>query len=169
MVMNELDRREDPQNDEYLPGCAMVDSCSNILTGDQFYNFLNHNFDRHYEQNRAPLGLYFHAAWLKNNPEFLDAFLYWIDEILSNHNDVYFVTMTQVIQWIQNPRTITESKSFEPWKEKCIVDGPPACWVPHTCKLTSKEVPGETINLQTCVRCPNNYPWVNDPTGDGFF
>ncbi|BFF97165.1 uncharacterized protein DMAD_05635 [Drosophila madeirensis] len=169
MVMNELDRREDPANDEYLPGCAMVDSCSNILTGDQFYNFLNHNFDRHYDQNRAPLGLYFHAAWLKNNPEFLDAFLYWIDEILANHNDVYFVTMTQVIQWMQNPRTISEVKNFEPWREKCVVEGKPACWVPNTCKLTSKEVPGETINLQTCVRCPNNYPWVNDPTGDGFF
>nr|XP_029731243.1 uncharacterized protein LOC109401597 isoform X3 [Aedes albopictus] len=169
MVMNELDRREDPNNDEYLPGCAMVDSCSNILTGDQFYNFLNHNFDRHYEQNRAPLGLYFHAAWLKNNPEFLDAFVYWIDEVLSNHNDVYFVTMTQVIQWIQNPRTVSEVKNFEPWREKCAVEGKPACWVPSSCKLTSKEVPGETINLQTCVRCPNNYPWVNDPTGDGFF
>ncbi|KAF7281270.1 chitin deacetylase-like protein serp [Rhynchophorus ferrugineus] len=169
MVLNELDRREDPTNDEYLPGCAMVDSCSNILTGDQFYNFLNHNFDRHYEENRAPLGLYFHAAWLKNNPEFLDAFLYWVDEILSNHNDVYFVTMTQVIQWIQNPRTVSESKNFEPWREKCVVDGPPACWVPHSCKLTSKEVPGETINLQTCVRCPNNYPWLKDPTGDGIF
>ncbi|CAG2053972.1 unnamed protein product [Timema podura] len=169
MVMNELDRREDPQFDEYLPGCAMVDSCSNILSGDQFYNFLNHNFDRHYEKNRAPLGLYFHAAWLKNNPEYLDAFLYWIDEILANHNDVYFVTMTQVIQWIQNPRTVTEVKNFEPWREKCSVEGKPSCWVPHSCKLTSKEIPGETINLQTCVRCPNNYPWLNDPTGDGFF
>ena len=31
MVMNELDRREDPDIDEDLPGCAMVDSCSNIL------------------------------------------------------------------------------------------------------------------------------------------
>ncbi|RZF33215.1 hypothetical protein LSTR_LSTR009760 [Laodelphax striatellus] len=169
MVMNELDRREDPNFDEYLPGCAMVDSCSNILTGDQFYNFLNHNFDRHYDQNRAPLGLYFHAAWLKNNPEFLDAFLYWIDEVLEKYKDVYFVTMTQVIQWIQNPRTVSEVKNFEPWREKCAVEGQPACWVPHSCKLTSKEVPGETINLQTCVRCPNNYPWVNDPTGDGFF
>lgn len=169
MVLNELDRREDPTNDEYLAGCAMVDSCSNILTGDQFYNFLNHNFDRHYQENRAPLGLYFHAAWLKNNPEFLDAFLYWIDEILANRNDVYFVTMTQVIQWIQNPRTVSEAKSFEPWREKCVVEGPPACWVPHSCKLTSKEVPGETINLQTCVRCPNNYPWLSDPTGDGIF
>uniref|UniRef100_A0A8D8XGB1 Chitin-binding type-2 domain-containing protein n=1 Tax=Cacopsylla melanoneura TaxID=428564 RepID=A0A8D8XGB1_9HEMI len=169
MVMNELDRREDPNFDEYLAGCAMVDSCSNILTGDQFYNFLNHNFDRHYDQNRAPLGLYFHAAWLKNNPEFLDAFLYWVDEILERHKDVYFVTMTQVIQWIQNPRTITEVKNFDPWREKCAVEGNPACWVPHACRLTSKEVPGETINLQTCVRCPNNYPWLNDPTGDGFF
>jgi hypothetical protein len=46
MVMNELDRREDPTIDEDLPGCAMIDSCNNILTGDQFYNFLNYNFDR---------------------------------------------------------------------------------------------------------------------------
>lgn len=34
MVMNELDRREDPNIDEDIPGCAMVDSCSNILTGN---------------------------------------------------------------------------------------------------------------------------------------
>merc|ERR1712203_1136049 len=61
MVMNELDRREDPTVDEDLPGCAMVDSCSNILSGDQFYNFLTHNFYRHFDQNRAPLGLFFHA------------------------------------------------------------------------------------------------------------
>merc|ERR1712098_780442 len=66
MVINELDRREDPTIDEDLAGCAMVDSCSNILSGDQFYNFLTHNFYRHFDQNRAPLGLFFHAAWLKN-------------------------------------------------------------------------------------------------------
>lgn len=35
MVMNELDRREDPNLDEDIPGCAMVDSCSNILTGEE--------------------------------------------------------------------------------------------------------------------------------------
>lgn len=74
----------------------MVDSCSNILSGDQFYNFLNYNFDRHYLTNRAPFGLYYHAAWLKNNAEYFDALLYWLDEILTQHKDVYFVTMTQV-------------------------------------------------------------------------
>lgn len=73
--------------------------------------------------------------------------------------------MTQVIQWIQNPRQSSEIKNFDPWKEKCAVDpsSPPACWVPNSCKLTSKEVPGETLNLQTCMRCPNNFPWVQDP------
>lgn len=74
--------------------------------------------------------------------------------------------MTQVIQWMQNPKTLNEIKNFEPWKEKCAVDvtAKPACWLPNTCRLTSKEVPGELINLQTCVRCPNNLPWLNDPT-----
>lgn len=72
----------------------MVDSCANIMTGDQFYNFLNHNFDRHYKTNRAPLGVFFHASWLKLNPEFQDAFIQWIDEVLDK-NDVYFTTMTQ--------------------------------------------------------------------------
>lgn len=136
-----------------------------FFTGDQFYAFLNHNFERHYDSNRAPLGLYFHAAWLKNNPEFLEAFLYWVDEVLANHNDVYFVTMTQVIQWIQNPRQSTEIKNFDPWKDKCSVDSttPSACGVPNACKLTSKEVQGETLNLHTCMRCPQNYPWINDP------
>ena len=54
---------------------------SSIRGEEQFYNFLNYNFYRHYEQNRAPLGLGFHAAWLKNNPRFFDTFLYWLDEI----------------------------------------------------------------------------------------
>ncbi|XP_043466279.1 chitin deacetylase 1-like [Leptopilina heterotoma] len=121
MVMNELDPREDPSNDEYLPGCGMVDSCSNILIADQFYNVLIHNFDRHYNQNKAPLGLHFHTTWLKNNPEFFDAFVYWVDEVLENYNDVYFVTMTQAIKWIQNPQTVSESKSFESWRDKCVV------------------------------------------------
>merc|ERR1711945_66662 len=119
MVMNEMDRREDPTLEEEISGCAMIDSCSNLLTGDQFYNFLTHNFYRYFDQNRAPFPLFLHSVWLKNNPEFLDAFLYWMDEVLENHPEVYFVTMTQVIQWIQNPVTTDKAKNFGPWQEKC--------------------------------------------------
>jgi len=167
MVMNELDRREDPTIDEDLAGCAMVDSCSNILSGDQFYNFLTHNFYRHFDQNRAPLGLFFHAAWLKNNPEYLDAFLYWVDEVLESHPEAYFITMTQVIQWIQNPVSVDSAKNYAPWQEKCSPGPRTNCLVPNSCKLSTDELGGESIRMHTCMRCPNKYPWLNDPTGDG--
>jgi len=166
--INELDRREDPTVDEDLPGCAMVDSCSNIRSGDQFYNFLTHNFYRHFDQNRAPLGLFFHSSWLKNTPEFLDAFLYWIDEVLANHPEVYFVTQTQVIQWIQDPVTVEAARNFPAWQEKCSPGPRTECLVPNTCKLgNDKELPGQQLVMYTCTRCPNIYPWKNDPYGEG--
>jgi len=166
--INELDRREDPTVDEDLPGCAMVDSCSNIRSGDQFYNFLTHNFYRHFDQNRAPLGLFFHSSWLKNNPEFLDAFLYWIDEVLANHPEVYFVTQTQVIQWIQDPVTVEAARNFPAWQEKCSPGPRTECLVPNACKLANdKELPGQQLVMYTCTRCPNQYPWKNDPYGEG--
>merc|ERR1712192_347835 len=132
MVMNELDRREDPTIDEDIAGCAMVDSCPNILSGDQFYNFLTHNFYRHFDQNRAPLGLFFHAAWLKKNPVSVDS-----------------------------------AKNYAPWQEKCSPGPRTNCLVPNSCKLSTDELSGESIRMHTCMRCPNKYPWLNDPTGDG--
>jgi len=167
MVMNELDRREDPRIDDNLPGCAQVDSCSNILSGEQFYNFLNHNFDRHYLTNRAPLSLNFHSAWLKKG-DFLDYLLRWIEEI-QTIKDVYFVTMTQVIEWMQERPTIDNTESFPVWKKKC--DPPTAfpCSKPggNNCALRSDSVQG-TFNMQTCQRCPPNFPWLNDPSGNNF-
>nr|AUM57318.1 chitin deacetylase protein 2 [Tetranychus cinnabarinus] len=167
IVMNELDRREDPQFDEDLSGCSMVDSCANILSAEQFYNFLNHNFDRHYKTNRAPLGLFFHASWLKSNPDFFEVFIQWIDEML-NKKDVYFVTMSQVLQWMQSPTSLDSITDFEAWKEKCTVSGQPHCSLPRQCALNSRELPGETVRLHTCMECSRNYPWLEDPTGDYF-
>ena len=46
--------------------------------------------------------------------------------------------------------------------------GQPHCSLPNACPLTTRELPGETLRLHTCVECPNNYPWLLDPTGDGF-
>lgn len=40
MVMNELDRRDDPSFDEELSGCSMVDQCANIISG-KFIRFSN--------------------------------------------------------------------------------------------------------------------------------
>ena len=95
MVINELDRRDDPDFDESLPGCHLVSSCSNILTPEQFARMLRHNFNRHFQTNRAPLGLHFHASWLLQNKGFVKELVKFIDEMI-DRNDVYFVTMLQV-------------------------------------------------------------------------
>lgn len=147
-----------------LSGCVMVDQCSNIITGELLYDFLNRNFNRHYGSNRAPLGLYFHASWLLNR-DFLDALITWVDDKLKM-NDVYFTTMTQVIRWMQNPTQIKDIKSFEPFNAKCKVEGEPACYNPNQCALVTKDLPGETNRLHTCTECPQYYPWISDPTGD---
>ncbi len=60
-----------------------------------FYRLLRHNFNRHFSTNRAPLGLNFHASWLKSKREFREELVKFIDEMLAR-NDVYFVTMLQV-------------------------------------------------------------------------
>lgn len=96
--MNELDRRDDPTFDESLPGCHMVDSCSNIQTGEQFARLLRHNFNRHFNSNRAPLGLHFHASWLKSKKEYREELIKFIEEMLAR-SDVYFVTMVQVSEF----------------------------------------------------------------------
>merc|ERR1719452_3793 len=103
--MNEFDPREQPGSDldEQVSGCSFLDSCSSINSPDNLYNVLTHNFIRHYEQNRAPMGMFLHAAWLKKQPEMLDALLFWLDEVLSTYDDVYLVTMSQVLAWMQSP------------------------------------------------------------------
>jgi hypothetical protein len=76
--------------------------------------------------------------------------------------------LSQVIQWMQNPTELTSLRDFQEWKEKCDVKGQPYCSLPNACPLTTRELPGETLRLFTCMECPNNYPWILDPTGDGF-
>jgi len=168
MPINELDRRDDPTFDERLSGCHLVSSCSNIYESEQFARMIRHNFNRHYSTNRAPLSLSFDAAWLKVNKGFTKVLTDWMTETLEEHNDVYFLNMIQVLEWIQKPTDINSLRDFQEWKEKCDVKGQPYCSLPNPCPLNTRELPGETVRLHTCMECPNNYPWLLDPTGDGF-
>lgn len=129
---------------------------------------IRHNFNRHYTNNRAPLSLSFDAAWLKVNKGFTKVLTDWMIETLEEHNDVYFLNMIQVLEWIQKPTDINSLRDFQEWKQKCDVKGQPHCSLPNACPLTTRELPGETLRLHTCMECPNNYPWIIDPTGDGF-
>ena len=148
MVMNEIDPREEPGSlDEQVSGCTMLDSCADIRNEDSLYNVLTHNFIRlfskyqcfsspdiqycrHYEQNRAPLGLYLHAAWFVKSPEMMDALLFWLDEVLRSYDDVYIVSMSQVLAWMQSPTSSNQAVQFPPWLSKCSsLDTPDTCEV----------------------------------------
>lgn len=74
----------------------------------------------------------------------------------------------QVIKWMQNPTELSALRDFQDWKETCDEKGQPYCSLPNACPLTTRELPGETLRLFTCMECPNYYPWLLDPTGDGF-
>jgi len=170
MVMNEFDPREEPgHEDEEISGCVMLDSCSGyIRTPDNLYNVLTHNMIRHYEQNRAPMGMFLHAAWLKKQPEMLDALLFWMDEVLSTYNNVYFVTMSQVLAWMQSPVDSNNAVQFPLWKQKCsLLDTPSTCGVANNCPLSNPQLGGVRKRLQTCNACPQYYPWLNDVRGQG--
>jgi|ERR1740124_172302 len=167
MPINELDRREDPTYDEELTGCPLVSSCTNIQDKQQFQTLLQHNFERHYKSNKAPLSLSFNPFWLTSNKGFVEVFENWMDKILAEYNDVYFVNTFQAVLWITEPTSTVNLASFEPWKEKCTIDGQPACQLPNVCPLRTAELPGETIRLHTCQQCPRRYPWLLDPEGRG--
>jgi len=173
MIINEFDRREEPSEfNEDVVGCVTIDGCNTIRSPSELYNVLTHNFVRHYEQNRAPLNIYLHAAWFNHNPDMLDAFLYWLDEILADYSDVYFLTYTQVLEWIQSPVKSTQvSRNLPGWQNQCSAPGPLAdlasCKQANNCKLSSPAHNGAPLRLHTCRSCPASYPWLNDPKGAG--
>lgn len=169
MPINELDRRDDPEFDEVLTGCHLVSSCSNIYYKEQFRALLDQNFQHHYSTNRAPLSLSFDPSWLLANKGFTEVMAEWMDHLLASYNnEVYFVTELQIIQWMQNPTGAQSLRDFQEWKEKCAVKGQPLCSLPNACPLATRELRGETNRLHTCAECPLNYPWIQDPTGNGF-
>jgi len=106
----------------------MVDSCDSDAQpeagrlGDALAYFW-HNFGRFYRANRAPFGIHLHADWLLASPQHFHAFQRFIDSLLADFDDVYFVTGHQAIQWMRQPQTTEEARSFWPWKRSCNVSG----------------------------------------------
>merc|ERR1719376_1358253 len=103
MVLNELDRRDDPEFTEALTGCHLIDQCANIVDDPkQFRRFLEANLPHHYSTNRAPLGLHFTAPYFLTHRSFLREFASWVADV-ATRGDYYFVTMLQAISWMEAP------------------------------------------------------------------
>lgn len=146
--------------------CSMVDDCPSNLSGDEVYHLLHYNFKRHYHTNRAPFGLYFHSKWFKKG-EYLNAFMRFLDDLIE-YPDVWFVSKSQVIDWLRKPTILEHIENFEPWTCDHIRQpaDAKACAVPNVCKLsTDQSLDKPEMIVNTCATCPNSYPWLRNEFG----
>lgn len=156
--------------------CPYLDQCALYrYEADEVLEWLQDDFYRHYRQNRAPYLMSFHTNWF-NEKELVDGLLLFLDWS-RRQQDVWFVTITQALLWITDPKPVgAELNNFEPWdcrKRQFVPD--PACQLPERCQLSfqpPKDVPGSnwipgTRYMTTCFSCPNIYPWLYDALGSG--
>lgn len=136
--------------------CSMLDACSNPSNADDVYKLLFQNFARHYNSNRAPIGLFYHAAWF-TQPHNREGFERFVDTVLSQ-DDVWFVTSWQAIQWMRSLPDLVDPHDFEPFQCNQKKRQNP-CRKPKVCNLWHKS---GVRYMRTCQDCPPNYPWTGN-------
>jgi hypothetical protein len=62
---------------------------------------------------RAPVGLFFHAAWFTHEHH-KEGFIAFLDTITAM-DDVWLTTNWQAIQWMRDPTPLSHIKNFKPF------------------------------------------------------
>lgn len=94
--------------------CVYLDSCYKRPTSiEDGYKFIMDNFKSHYKGNRAPFGIHMHVSWFYH-PFTKDAMDKAITAMLE-YNDVYIITVQQVLEWMKHPTGLWDIHKFEPW------------------------------------------------------
>ncbi|CAG0915709.1 unnamed protein product [Notodromas monacha] len=136
--------------------CSMVDGCSAPGDAEGIYKMLIKNFERHYTTNRAPVGLFFHAAWFTHEHH-KEGFIAFLDTI-SAMDDVWLVTNWQSIQWMREPTPLSHIKNFKPFG--CHYPERPArCARAQVCNVWHNT---GVRYMKTCQACPAKYPWTGN-------
>ncbi|KAI8347185.1 hypothetical protein EDC96DRAFT_521155 [Choanephora cucurbitarum] len=137
----------------------------------------NTNFDRHYNGNRAPFGIYVHPTHLTKYPTLADptaqkeGVVNFIKSLASKP-DVWFVTNEQLLQWMQNPVPASQMANQSYMKCELPKTSKEICNGLETINITSGVVSGplvnqcnfNTVNWATCFNCPSAAPTVDNPT-----
>uniref|UniRef100_A0A182J0W8 NodB homology domain-containing protein n=1 Tax=Anopheles atroparvus TaxID=41427 RepID=A0A182J0W8_ANOAO len=134
--------------------CSMGDACSNPPEAEGVYKMIMKNFERHYTTNRAPFGLYYHAAWF-TQPHHKEGFIQFLDAI-NSMKDVFIITNWQALQWVRDPTPLSRINSFTPFQCN-YADRPKRCNNPKVCNLWHKS---GVRYMRTCQPCPEIYPWT---------
>ncbi|XP_041375972.1 uncharacterized protein LOC121388620 [Gigantopelta aegis] len=98
--------------------CVYADGCmNNPWTEDDTFEYLMDNFWKYYEGNRGPMGISFRQTWFSHQvyrPN-VNGLIRFIDKLLTM-DDVYIVSIKQLVQWLQQPTPLSRMKWFAPWR-----------------------------------------------------
>ena len=145
--------------------CSMMDGCvfPVMKTTEEWLEFLTSNFDKHYNGNRAPFGVYAHSAWFSMQGNPLEAFNTFLDKIQSLP-EVYIVTQSQMLAWVRSPTPLSKVKAFQPWQ--CPKRPAPRCSYKDE-KTCTYDLPSQQRVFQACIdTCPKCWPDLGDPLGE---
>jgi len=124
----------------------------NIYNNDSLLEILKNNFlNLHYYNNRTPFTISFTKYWLEQNNrvEIIKQFLKWI--VNETNNDTYFITYSQLIEWMKNPVGLNDIKNSNIFK--CENDRKLSCTNPKLCSY-------KTASFKTCMECPIQNPYL---------
>jgi len=178
---------EDEWIGSVVPGqgnpCSMLDACT-IIPHDEYgpedpkqvFDMLMRNFARVYNGNRAPWGLYMHAAWFFGSPWHFEGYSMFLKEI-STYDDVWIVPVKDGLEYMKNPvsneELISAGKTSGPFACSAMEEQSGKygstdnkCGSTRSCRydvnLPEDNIFGEhymTI-CSSSSSCPTDYPWL---------
>jgi len=162
---------EIPLNSHYIEGyaaghCPYLDQCVfTHMDAQDVLAWLKEDFNRHYLTNKAPYTLAMHTNWFQeeNQRDALSEFLDWLEE----KDDVFFVTGTQALLWMTDPKPLSQINEVDSWRCKTEEElPPPPCPSPNSCSLVHRENGANSARyMTTCRTCPSRYPWLGNYRG----
>jgi len=154
--------------------CSMMETCPS-REYDDMLTLLRNNFNAHYNGNRAPLGLFFHAIWFIKEGHF-PALQTFIEEVLANHTDVYFVTSYQAMNWVRNPVAVNANQKLSAFDCPARTDIPDVCdaggaGCGELPPVSPTSPSGQFFTCRPSTQpgvhlCPQFYPWIGNWMGD---
>jgi len=195
----------DPFHPENGMPCSMLDACVFIsdYTAEHVFNMLMKNFRRVYEGgeddfgdfipgNRAPWGVYMHAAWFFGQEWHYEGYKMFLEEI-SSYDDVWIVPIKKGIEYMKNPLPqevllAMGKDDTSPFGCKAVEEKLPPydgfrCGNAKSCRF-DVDIPEDGINMERYMKIcshkaaldgsdggtqncpePDRYPWLGDHCG----
>lgn len=124
-------------------------------TADEIKTWMIQQFEDYFNSNRAPLNLMINSAWFILTENSLEGYIGFLD-YLAGKPEVFLVSHEEVLNWMKAPVPLSEYTTT-------IKDRNSAC-EPITCELPFGDT--EIRYMRSCTPCPNEYPWVENPSGN---